>query len=64
MLALPEGLDHLITGRGEIDRYHIEPGRHDLVHPRVRQREHAEQHVALRGAEIGLEGTPGGDETV
>jgi len=64
VLALPERLDHVVAGRREIDRCHVEPGRHDLIHPRVRQREHAEQHVALRGAEIGLEGTPGGDETV
>jgi len=64
MFALAECLDDVVAGGRQIDRNHVEPGRHDLIDPGVGQREHAEQHVALGGAEVGLEGAPGGDEAV
>ena len=57
MLALTERLDHVLGRRGDVDSDHVEPWGHDLVHPRVGEGEHAEQHVALGGAEGGLERT-------
>ena len=64
MFALAECLDDVVAGGRQIDGNHVEPGRHDLIDPGVGQREHAEQHIALGGAEVGLEGAAGGDEAV
>ena len=55
-------LEDLLGGRRNIHAGHVEAWCHDLVHGHVRQREDAEQHVALGNAEIGLERAGGVDE--
>ena len=56
VLALPERFEHFLGGCGDIDTGHVEARRHYFVDGRVREREHAEKHIALGGAEVGLQG--------
>ena len=56
MLALAEGVEHFLRRRADVDTLHVQPRRHDLIHRRIRQREDAEEHVALRDTEIRLQG--------
>src|SRR5256886_2706665 len=55
VLALVERLAHLFGGGGDVDRDHVEPRGHHLIHRGVGEGEDSEQHVALGGAEVGFE---------
>ena len=64
VLALTHRFDDLLGGGGEVDRHHVEPGRHHLVHARVGEGEHTEQHVALGDAQVRLERSRSRDQGV
>ena len=55
MLALADRLEDLVVRRADVHARHVEARRHDLIDGRVGEREHPEQHVALRDAEGGLQ---------
>ena len=64
MLACVDRFEQFGARGGDVHAHHIEPRSHDLFHGGVRQREDAEQHLALSRAEGGLQGVRRRDEAV